>query len=66
MSIGKRIRVLRESRLQSLEELAAAARIPTVTLAQIEADDHYPRLSELERLLQALHVRFHDLLPARG
>lgn len=61
MSFGTRVRTLRESRSQSLEELAVSARIPSATLALIESDQHYPRLYELERLLAALQVKFRDL-----
>lgn len=61
MSFGTRVRALREAKCQSLEELAVSARIPSATLALIESDQHYPRLHELERLLQALQVAFRDL-----
>lgn len=65
MNIGQGVRALRESRQQSLDQLATAARIPCVTLALIEAGQYFPRLAELERLLGALRVQLHDLCNLR-
>lgn len=61
MSFGERIRQLRESKRLSLVELANIARISSHTLVMIEADVHFPRLHELERLLNALKIQFPDL-----
>ncbi|HEX6930190.1 MAG TPA: helix-turn-helix transcriptional regulator [Gammaproteobacteria bacterium] len=61
MSFGKCVRRLRESRQLSMVELANDARIPSRTLALIEADARFPRLHELERLLEALKATFPDL-----
>lgn len=61
MTFGIGIQRLREARLAGLHELASQARIPCSTLSLIESDLHFPRLSELERLLAALNVRFHDV-----
>lgn len=61
MSLGQGVRALRKSRQQSLDQLAVSARIPCVTLALIEADQYFPRLAELERLLAALRVQLCDL-----
>ncbi|HEX7048474.1 MAG TPA: helix-turn-helix transcriptional regulator [Gammaproteobacteria bacterium] len=63
MSFGERIRQLRESKRLSLVELANIARIPSRTLVMIESDIHFPRLHELERLLDALKVQYPDLQP---
>lgn len=62
--LGENLRATRRSRRLSLDHLAAAARIPSTTLALIERGEYNPRLSEIERLLQALRVTFQDLLGA--
>jgi len=56
MSFGFRIRELRTARCMSLEDLAIAARIPWATLGQIENDEHFPKMRELERLMGALET----------
>lgn len=60
-TFGLGVRKLREANAHSLQELAVRARIPWHTLRQIESDAHFPRLSELDRLLSALNARFIDV-----
>lgn len=62
MTFGSSVRALRVARGQSLDELARIARIPCITLEEIERDEHYPRLRELDRLLDALNVSLRSLL----
>ncbi|MBW3566813.1 MAG: helix-turn-helix domain-containing protein [Proteobacteria bacterium] len=54
MSFGTRIREIRTAAGMSLEELAMTAKIPWATVHQIENDEYFPRMRELERLMQAL------------
>lgn len=57
MSFGGRVRARREFLRLALDELAVRARIAPATLIDIEADAYFPRLHELERLLDALEIR---------
>lgn len=61
MSFGERIRTRREHLRLPVDELAARARIAPATLLDIEADIYFPRLHELERLLNALETRLPSL-----
>lgn len=54
MTFGARIREIRRAAGMSLEDLAITARIPWATIRQIEEDEYFPRMHELERLIQAL------------
>lgn len=60
--IGMRIKVLREKRGLSQEELATRAGISRGYLARLETGRHEPTLTTLEKLAKALRVKVARLL----
>lgn len=62
MTLGQRVRRLREQRGYSLSELARRAGISRSYLYQIENDASSPTHEKLEELAQALEVGLQDLL----
>lgn len=61
-AIGRRIRILRESRGVTQDDLAHAAGIGRVTLVRIETGQRSPRYETLARLAIALNVEPAELL----
>lgn len=62
LSIGRRIRQLREARRITQEDLAAAAGVGRVTLVRIERGEQSPRFDTLAALAQALGRPLAELL----
>ena len=64
MALGNKIQLLREEQGLSQKELASIAGVTTGTIAEWEADESAPSLTELSRLSKALNVSSDVLLDA--
>lgn len=64
MSIGPKIKALREAREQSQEDLSHAAGISVSTLSRLERGLHKPELPTLLRLAKELGVPLVELVEA--
>lgn len=62
---GQRIAFLRQQRMMTIAELAVSAGMAWNTLIAIECNQHFPTLSELERLLAALGIEWTLLVRLR-
>ena len=62
-SLGNRVRMLREARNLTQEQLAASAGIGRITLVRIEAGQRSPRYETLVRLANALAIEPSELIP---
>lgn len=60
-NFGKKIRRHRQRQRFSIEDLAVKARIPWAAIVEIERGIRFPSLSQLERLLRALEISWHDV-----
>lgn len=62
MTVGTRLRDLRQNARLSQAELAKRAGVTTNTIGRIERDETPPRWSTMGKVAQALGVTIHDLL----
>ena len=60
MTLGNKIQSLREEHSLSQKELANLVGVTTGTIAEWEADDSMPNITELARLSKSLNVSSED------
>ena len=56
MTIGTKIRILRQERNMTQNELAEAIGLAGITIQQYEADKYKPKIQQIEKLAAALNV----------
>lgn len=59
--IGDRIRIIRNNKGMSIEELADKANVNTTHLGRIERGETIPKIDSIEKLVNALDITFEDL-----
>lgn len=66
MTLGPRIRALRQDRSLSVRQLAAEVGVSAATISQVERDINDPSLNTLRRIARALDTPIFDLFTVPG
>lgn len=66
MTLGKRLRLLRQEKGLSLRKASHATDISVAYLSRLEADDANPSLNVLERLAKVYDVALEELIAGTG
>lgn len=62
MTIGEKIHFYREMRGMSQSELANCSQVPLSTLRKYEIGNRHPKLDQLQKIANGLHISLHALI----
>jgi transcriptional regulator with XRE-family HTH domain len=63
IAVGSRIKILRQTRKLTQEQLAEMIEIDPKSLGRLERGDHMPSLETLSRIAATLKASIHDFFP---
>jgi mannose-6-phosphate isomerase-like protein (cupin superfamily)/DNA-binding Xre family transcriptional regulator len=65
-NLGENLRIIRHQKKMTLQELSQISKVSKSQLSQIERNVSVPTVAKLQKIAEALNIKFSDLLPENG